>query len=529
MIDDAGGRPCSHLVIAGCGRSGTGHLSAVLNQLGYPCGHERGIRPHGFVGFGDQMAEASWFAPPYVEDLPDDTLIIHQVREPWKVISSFYRIGFFGDRPWRTVLVNPKRTASDLRYPSRLRRRLTELRAQRYVVATHTSIFEEPDELLRCYRYWNDWNQLPEEQLARAGRSHLFCRLESLDATFLHGVLERLNRPAPALEVVEATLRPLPHSNRMPEYRDRPIRWHPIDVVDGLGERAARYGYHSIAESAVRRVRSAVMISVVVAAYNEATVIRRLLGALVDSGGDDLDIVVVCNGCTDDTADVARSFGPPVRVIETPIANKSSALNLGDEAARDFPRFYVDADASFAGPVLRDVARALEQPGVLAAAPALRADTSHSSWAVRTYCTIWQRLPQVRESLAGRGVYAVSAEGRQRFERFPELLNDDGYVSALFSDGSGRTVRTAGSVVRTPQTLRDLVRRRVRVSRGNTQLRSLGVHRHDDGGLPGWLRAGARRATDRARIARLSPGDDLCPPARADPRPPGHRCRLGTR
>src|SRR6185312_1201240 len=48
------------------------------------------------------------------------------------------------------------------------------------------------------------------------------------------------------------------------------------------------------------------MISVVIAAHNEARVIGGCLDALLaDAGPDDLDIVVVANGCTDDTAAVA--------------------------------------------------------------------------------------------------------------------------------------------------------------------------------------------------------------------------------
>jgi hypothetical protein len=79
-----------------------------------------------------------------------------------------------------------------------------------------------------------------------------------------------------------------------------------------------------------------------VPAHDEHDVIGRLLTGLC-RGDDRLDVVVVCNGCTDGTAAVARTF-PGVRVIETPVASKRVALRLGNEAARDFPRVYVDAD-----------------------------------------------------------------------------------------------------------------------------------------------------------------------------------------
>ena len=72
--------------------------------------------------------------------------------------------------------------------------------------------------------------------------------------------------------------------------------------------------------------------------------IGRLLGPLVSLGPDGLDVIVVANGCTDDTAKVAASFGPAVRVLSIPVASKREALVAGDRAARSFPRVYVDAD-----------------------------------------------------------------------------------------------------------------------------------------------------------------------------------------
>jgi hypothetical protein len=53
------------------------------------------------------------------------------------------------------------------------------------------------------------------------------------------------------------------------------------------------------------------MISIVVPAHNESSVIAFANPAL-----DEIGVVVVCNGCTDDTANVARRFGPTVHVVD---------------------------------------------------------------------------------------------------------------------------------------------------------------------------------------------------------------------
>ena len=105
-----------------------------------------------------------------------------------------------------------------------------------------------------------------------------------------------------------------------------------------------------------------VSISVVIAAHNEEDVLGRCLDALLQAARpDELEIVVVCNGCTDRTADVARAYGDGVRVIETPQASKTAALNLGDARVSGFPRFYVDADVTLPLASVRRIAARLAE------------------------------------------------------------------------------------------------------------------------------------------------------------------------
>jgi len=173
---------------------------------------------------------------------------------------------------------------------------------------------------------------------------------------------------------------------------------------------------------------------VVIPAHNEEVVLGRGLdGVLSGALLGEIDVVVVCNGCSDGTADVARSYGDRVRVIETPIPSKTHALNLGDEAARGFPRFYVDADVVLTLDGIRRIAARLGASGAPAAAPVMQVDLSGSSWPVRAFYAIWTQMPYTREGMIGVGVYALSEEGRRRFGRFPDVIADDGYVRALFS------------------------------------------------------------------------------------------------
>jgi glycosyltransferase involved in cell wall biosynthesis len=112
------------------------------------------------------------------------------------------------------------------------------------------------------------------------------------------------------------------------------------------------------------------MTTVVVPAHNEGQVIGRLLSQLVPAAPTgELDVIVVANGCTDNTVEVAASFGPCVRVISIPVASKYEALFAADRTSTDFPRVYVDADVELRTEDVRALAAALRMPAVLAAAP----------------------------------------------------------------------------------------------------------------------------------------------------------------
>src|SRR5690242_14067899 len=102
------------------------------------------------------------------------------------------------------------------------------------------------------------------------------------------------------------------------------------------------------------------MISVIIPAHNESNVIVDCLKAIAAAPlPEEVEILVVCNGCKDDTATKVRSCGPSIRVIETPVPSKSNALNLGDQCARGFPRFYIDADITLSPGALERVIETL--------------------------------------------------------------------------------------------------------------------------------------------------------------------------
>ena len=210
--------------------------------------------------------------------------------------------------------------------------------------------------------------------------------------------------------------------------------------------------------------------SIVIPAHNESSVIGRLLGQLIGSARhDEFEIVVVANGCTDDTAEIARSFGPQVRVLSLTTASKREALAAGNRIATVFPRVYVDADVELGAADIRALVSVLNT-GILATAPRLELAMVGRPWTIRWYFDVWNQLPEVRRGLFGRGVVAVSEAGYERIAKLPQVFADDLAASLAFSPAERTIADAARVVVHPPRTFGDLIRIRVRAAIGTTQV-----------------------------------------------------------
>jgi glycosyltransferase involved in cell wall biosynthesis len=220
------------------------------------------------------------------------------------------------------------------------------------------------------------------------------------------------------------------------------------------------------------------LASVVIPAHDEEASIGRTLRALRQGvAADDLDVVVVCNGCSDATAERAREADPRARVIEVPQPSKNEAVRVGNAATDVFPRVHLDADIELSGRDVLALLAPLEAGNALATAPRREVPRAGCSRWVRWYYDVWEALPNVDAGLFGRGVVALSREGQARVEALDQMLNDDLGMSDAFAAGERQVVTDAVAVVRPPRTVRDLVRRRIRVATGNTQAGRLGVRR----------------------------------------------------
>lgn len=225
------------------------------------------------------------------------------------------------------------------------------------------------------------------------------------------------------------------------------------------------------------------MISVIIPAHNEAAVIRRTLAAaqaaLQHEPGE---IIVVCNGCTDNTAAICRSISPAVKVLELQEGSKILALNAGDRAATGFPRFFVDADIVVSENSFRSVAKVLREGRVHTAAPRMVIHSGSSSWCVQAFYRVWTETPYHQHGHVGSGVFAVSEQGRRRFDAFPDLIADDEYVRRLFQPSERQVVDNCTFSIDAPRNLKSLIKVKTRSRLGNYQLVSRFPELQSNGG-----------------------------------------------
>jgi glycosyltransferase involved in cell wall biosynthesis len=210
--------------------------------------------------------------------------------------------------------------------------------------------------------------------------------------------------------------------------------------------------------------------AVIIPAHDEAGVIARTLRSLAPlTALPGIEVVVVCNGCHDATAEIARGFAG-VRVEETTRGSKIVALNLGDEVATAWPRLYLDADIDILPETVLAVFGALDEDGVLAARPYYVYDTSGASSPVRSYYRARSRTPAPPSRLWGAGGYAVTEQGHRRFAEFANVTADDSWFDGQFADDEKRVVAAPPMRVRTPRDAQALLAILARQRRGYVEL-----------------------------------------------------------
>ena len=211
------------------------------------------------------------------------------------------------------------------------------------------------------------------------------------------------------------------------------------------------------------------MATVIVPAHNEGSVIRRCLDSLVGQEGVDR-IIVACNGCSDDTVSIVMNEYPQVTCLDISTPSKANALNEAEKHVVSWPVFYIDADVALSDGAIKAVASGMKAQNLLLAAPEPVIDTSESSWVVKRFYDAWLSLPYIKEGVVATCSFVISEEGRKRFEAFPDVIADDGYVRSHFYAEELGNVPGAKVYVAAPKTAASLIKIKSRARLGNLEL-----------------------------------------------------------
>ncbi|SNS38419.1 glycosyltransferase family 2 protein [Antarctobacter heliothermus] len=246
-------------------------------------------------------------------------------------------------------------------------------------------------------------------------------------------------------------------------------------------------------------------LSVIVPASNEAALIGGCLKALLTSRiSVPVEVIVVANGCVDDTALVARSFagqaaerGWRLQVIERAEGGKPGALNAGDAAACGAIRVYLDADVTVTPDLLGQLATVLDVAVPRYASG--QVDIAATTVISRAYARIWRRVPFMRDVVPGCGLFAVNAAGRARWGGFPGIIADDVFVRLQFAPQERFGVPAA---YRWPiaEGMRNLIKVRRRQNAGVAEVAAR---------FPGLIRNEDKPAFPAADKLRIALGDPL--------------------
>jgi hypothetical protein len=209
------------LIITGCGRSGTKYISGLLTKAGVLCGHE--------VVFSEQMArtgqfqerpdgmhaEASWLAAGVIDRLDESVKIVHQVRNPVRVIRSMSGVRSFIRHSDFCTFIYGKLGG--------LKKSKVVKRDDRY--------------LDMCMEFWVRWNKLAEDA------SYRTFRVEDVNLELASELCNHVRETK--AEDVYLALEQTPTTTNTRD-RDESVTWGSLpsgEYKDKLFDVAVRYGY----------------------------------------------------------------------------------------------------------------------------------------------------------------------------------------------------------------------------------------------------------------------------------------------
>ncbi|MBO6574808.1 MAG: glycosyltransferase [Rhodothermales bacterium] len=235
-------------------------------------------------------------------------------------------------------------------------------------------------------------------------------------------------------------------------------------------------------------------VSIIVPAYNEGKLLKSTVASLLEMDYPQYEILLVDDGSTDDTRDVAREVvgiyrqgTVEVRLVEKPNGGKATALNAGIQVSRYDYVLNVDGDSQLSPDTLRKTIRHFVDPRLGAIAGNVKVLNRDNVW------TTLQALEYVEGLNMARSAQSIVKlvniiPGPLGLFRKQAILDAGWYSSDTFAEDADITLKIiragwrveyepdAKSYTEAPDTIVDLLKQRYRWTRGIIQA----VRKHND-------------------------------------------------
>jgi glycosyltransferase involved in cell wall biosynthesis len=212
---------------------------------------------------------------------------------------------------------------------------------------------------------------------------------------------------------------------------------------------------------------ASIRMSVIIPALNEEAMIGKCLESLAESHYplDAIEVILVDNGSTDRTLEIARSFSTRLRltILQRPGVNISALRNLGAAAAKGEVLAFLDADCAVPANWIENAASnvASDSAGVIGGNITVPED---SGWVARTWFQVAYAPKDGEVAYVPSGNMLMKSSTFMQIGGFNESIKTSEDCELCFrARGEGFTVREISALTvihwRTPQTLKEFYRR----------------------------------------------------------------------
>lgn len=223
--------------------------------------------------------------------------------------------------------------------------------------------------------------------------------------------------------------------------------------------------------------------SIIIPVRDEAALLPRSAVAAIASAEEvGARIVWVCNGCRDTSAAILRGLLAESglcdvhEVLETPVAGKAHALQIGDDASGSvFPRVYLDADTFLHPGDLKRLIEPLTTGKADLVSPLRHYATTGVSWLAARMAEVWESLPH-RHETAFVGVICLSRQARDAWGDWPDVTGDDIFIAAQVPPDRRMILTGAVATTPAPPDFAAWVRMRARWKHGEDEISAHGLH-----------------------------------------------------